>query len=612
MKSPLFLTLLLALTSLIASAVDRPNIVWIVSEDNGASHLRLYNPQGAPTPNIEALAADGIVFDHAFSNAPVCSVARSTLITSSYAPRIGTQFHRRSALVPLPHDQRMFPSYLRDAGYYTSNNSKEDYNAFKAPDVWDESSGKASYRNRNKGQSFFHVQNFGTTHEGQLFFTAEQMANQPTQTDPATVRVPDYLPDTPLFRYTVARYLDLHMKMDTLVGEFIAQLEADGVLDNTIIFYYGDHGGIMPRSKGYAYETGLHVPLVINVPSKWQHLVHKQPGTRDDTFVSFVDFGATVLNLADVEVPDAFDGRPFLGRGVHTLLLAERNEVFGYADRFDEKSDLVRTLRRDNFKYMRNYTPFTVDMLHNQYRYRQLAYREWRDIYRAGELPPHQAQFFEARAPEALYDISVDPDEVNNLAKDPAYAAITADLRNSLASRLKGMPDLSFYPESILTTTAWANPTQFGQDHQAEIADLIDVADLALLPFAEAQSGIAAALTSLNPWERYWGLIVCSSFADEASEFMSRARHLVLEDDTTHVRVRAAEFLGIIRAMDPVPLLHKEIAESTDSVETMTILNTVVLLQDHHGYEFKVNARTIGKPYNEITNRLNHLNHLGE
>ena len=608
MKSPLFLTLLIALTGLIASAADRPNIVWIVSEDNGATHLRLYNPQGAPTPNIESLAAEGITFDHAFSNAPVCSVARSTLISSSYAPRIGVQFHRRSALVPLPQHHRMFPAYLRDAGYYTSNNSKEDYNAFKAPDVWDESSNKASYRNREQGQSFFHVQNFGTTHEGQLFFTAEQMANEPTQTDPATVRVPDYLPDTPLFRYTVARYLDLQMKMDAEVGKFIAQLEADGVLDNTIIFYYGDHGGIMPRSKGYAYETGLHIPLVVRAPAKWQHLVHKQPGTRDDTFVGFVDFGATVLNLAGVDVPDAFDGRPFLGRGVHTLLLAERDEVFGYADRFDEKTDFVRTLRRGNFKYMRNYTPFTVDMLQNNYRYRQLAYREWRRLYRAGELTPEQAQFFEPRAPEALYDIANDPDEINNLADDPAYKDIVKDLRQSLTVRLKGMPDLSFYPESILTTTAWQNPTQFGQDHKAEIAQLIDIANLALMPFAKAQPKIAAALSSTNPWERYWGLIVCSSFAAEASDFYVRASHISKTDDTTHVRVRAAEFLGITKAADPVPLLQQELAESTDSVETMLILNTLVLLRDHFGYTFNVNDRTIGKPYREITNRLNHLN----
>ncbi len=608
MKPSRFFSLIVVLTAIVASAADRPNIVWIVSEDNGATHLRLYNPQGAPTPHIESLAQTGIVFNHAFSNAPVCSVARSTLITSSYAPRLGMQFHRRSALVPLPAAQRMFPAYLRDAGYYTSNNSKEDYNVFKADDVWDASSNKASYRQRAAGQPFFHVQNFGSTHEGQLFFNAKKMAAEPTKTDPASVRVPAYLPDTPIFRYSIARYLDLQMKMDAEVGQFLDQLKADGVLDDTIVFYYGDHGGILPRSKGYAYESGLHVPLVVNVPAKWQHLVHRQPGTRENGFVSFVDFGATVLNLAGVAVPAEFDGRPFLGQGVTAAEVASRQDAIGYADRFDEKIDQVRTLRRGHFKYMRNYQPFTVDMLHNEYRYHQLAYQEWRRLYRAGELNATQGQFFEPRAAEAVYDLSVDPDEVNNLAADPAYAKVLKELRTSLAAKLKSMPDLSFYPESVITTRAITGPAAFGQSHQTEIARLIDIADLAVLPFDEAAPALAAALASRHPWERYRALIVCSSFGEEAAQFMARARHLALADNTRHVRVRAAEFLGIIRAMDPVSLIENELAESTDAVETLAILNTVVLLQDHYGYSFKVSTRSIGKPYNEINNRLNYLN----
>ncbi len=523
------LILLLSLgvfASSLLNAAEHPNIVWIVSEDNGATHLRLYNPQGAPTPNIEALAQTGIVFDHAFSNAPVCSVARSTLISSSYAPRLGVQFHRRSALVPMPPKHRMFPSYLRDAGYFTTNNSKEDYNAIRPDDVWSQSSNKASYRNRAAGQPFFHVQNFGSTHEGQLFFTAKQMANEPTKTDPASVRVPDYLPDTPLFRYTIARYLDLQMKMDAEVGEFIAQLKADGVYDDTIIFYYGDHGGILPRSKGYAYESGLHVPFVVHVPARWQHLVHRAPGSHEPGFVSFVDFGATVLNLAGVPVPRVFDGKPFLGPGVTAAEVGARNEVIGYADRFDEKSDFVRTLRRDNFKYMRSFEPFTVDMLHNEYRYKQLAYREWRRLYQAGELDASSGQFFEPRAPEALYDLSTDPDEINNLAADPSYAAILTDMRDALTARLKALPDLSFYPESILT------------DHRDEIGRLLDTANLALLPFDAAEPKLKAALASSNPWRRYWAIIASSSFGAQASSLADTISAIATNDSTREVRIR--------------------------------------------------------------------------
>ena len=607
MKLPSLLFLLLALTSLVASAADRPNIVWIVSEDNGATHLRLYNPQGAPTPHIESLAERGIVFDHAFSNAPVCSVARSTLITSSYAPRLGLQYHRRSALMPMPGGHRMFPAYLRDAGYHTTNNSKEDYNGIKGDGSWDESSNRATYRNRASGQPFFHVQNFGTTHEGQLFFTAEQMANEPTQTDPASVRVPDYLPDTPLFRYTVARYLDLHMEMDASVGEFLAELEADGVLEDTIIFYYGDHGGIMPRSKGYAYETGLHIPLIVVAPPKWQHLVPGAPGTRETGFVSFVDFGATVLNVAGVAVPDAFDGRPFLGADITPEDVAARDTVFGYANRFDEKSDFVRTVRRGNFKYLRHYTPYTVDMLYNRYRYLQLAYREWRRLYEAGELTADQAQFFEPRGPEALYNIDQDPDEIHNLANDPAYADTVRELRETLNTQLIASSDLSFYPESILTSRAITNPTVFGANRREEIKRLIAIADLALEPFAEVESALRSALTSANPWERYWGVLASSAFGEEALSLAPLIKQIAHEDTERMTRVRAAEFLGITHAGDPVPLLKRELGEAVDSVETMNILNTIALLQDHYGHDFKLNARSVGNPFREITNRIDYL-----
>lgn len=602
---PSVLLLTLAVSSLWAA--DRPNIVWLVSEDNSAVYLRLYEPHGAPTPRIEALARDGIVFEHAFSNAPVCSVARSTLISGSYAPRLGAQYHRRSTLVPMPDGQRMFPAYLRDAGYYTSNNSKEDYNTIKADDVWDDSSGRASYRHRKAGQPFFHVQNFSTTHEGKLFFTAKEMAAEPTKTDPASVRVPAYLPDTPLFRYSVAKYLDLHLKMDAEIGTFVDQLAKDGVLEDTIIFYYGDNGGILPRSKGYAYNSGLQIPLVVHVPAKWRHLVNLPMGSRENAFVNFYDFGPTVLTLAGLPVPAQMDGKPFLGPGVNAASLASRTETFGYADRFDEKYDFVRTVRRGQFVYMRSYQPFNVDALYNEYRYHQLGYQEWARLYRDGQLSPVQQQFFKPRAAEALYDLSTDPDEVHNLAQDPAFAKITAELRTRLTERVKAMPDLSFYPESLLANKAAQNPTAFGNAHRDEIARLVDIADLSLQTFAKASPRLATALASSNPWERYWGLIVCSAFDQAAAGFTATAKQLAKSDPEPLVRVRAAEFLGLIHAGDPVPVLVDALENSTSAVETMLILNTVTLLKDFHGYKFELTEKNLGRAFAEINGRLKHL-----
>ena len=328
---------------------DKPNIVWIVSEDNSAKWLRLYNEGGAPMPYVERLARVGITFNNAFSCAPVCSVARSTIISGCYAPRLGAQYHRKQATVAMPDGLKMFPWYLRKNGYHTTNNSKEDYNFHPADKkgVWDASSRKANYKNRKPGQPFFHVQNFGTTHEGKTF--GDPLKFQ-LKTDPAKVRLAAYHPDTPVFRRSYAHYLDNHMTVDTQIGAFLKKLEIDGLLDDTFIFYYGDHGGVMPGSKGYANESGLRVPMVVSVPKNWQHLAPTPTRTRVDGFVEFVDLSATVLNLAGVEIPTAIDGKPFLGKGVTLEELNKRDQSFGYADRFDEKYDLVRTLRKGKFR----------------------------------------------------------------------------------------------------------------------------------------------------------------------------------------------------------------------------------------------------------------------
>lgn len=570
-------------------AAERPNIVWLISEDNSVHYMDLYDPHGAPTPHIAKMAEHGLIYDHAFSNAPVCSVARTTLITGCYGPRIGTQYHRRSVLVPMPPGLKMFPAYLRDAGYYTANNSKKDYNAIEGPGLWDESSKKASWRKRAMGQPFFYKQSFVTTHESSLHFSAKKMANEETKTDPATVFVAPYHPDTKTFRYTNARYRDNMMKVDEQIGAVVAELEKDGLLEETFIFYFGDHGGVLPRGKGYAYESGLHVPLVVRVPERWKHLVDAEIGTRQQGFVSFIDFGPTTLNLAGVTVPEQVDGKPFLGEGIQQADVEKRETAFGYADRFDEKYDLVRTWRKGRYKYIRNYQPFNFDGLQNNYRYRMLAYQEWRELYQQGKLNKHQRHFFETRGAEELYDVEADPHEVKNLAGDPHHANKLAELRNDLSTFVSELPDLSFYPESVLAEEAFSAPVQFGKQHQQEIAKLIQIADLSLLPYAEAAGKIEAALNSENPWQRYWGLIVCSSFGQQAKQFAEQAQQLAQADAEPLVRVRAAEFLALTGFADPQPVIVKALREASSGIEAGLILNSLVLLQDSQpGYQFNV------------------------
>lgn len=577
---PLLSCLVLLLCSSTLRANERPNFVWLVSEDNSKHYLKLFDEHGAEAPRIAEMAEQGLLFEHAFSNAPVCSVARTTLITGCYAPRIGTQFHRKMVEVPLPGDLQMFPAYLREAGYYTTNRQKKDYNAIEGEGVWDESSKRATWRDRRDGQPFFHYQSFPVTHESSLHFSAEKMANEPTETDPDDVTLAPYHPDTPTFRYTYARYHDRIRQLDGQIGEVLDQLQADGLLEDTFVFYFGDHGGVLPRGKGYVYESGLHVPLVVRVPENWQHLAPAPRRTRIDGFVSFIDFGPTLLHLAGLPVPDEVDGRPFLGESVTLTDINARDEAFGHADRFDEKYDLVRSLRRGKFKYIRSYQPFNFDGLQNNYRYRMLAYAEWRRLFHEKLLKDIQRQFFETRPPEALYDLDADPHETVNLANDPEHAETLAQLRKALSNKLKTLPDLSLYPESHLVEHAFDNPTEFGQLHQQEIARLIDLADLSLHPFDEVRDQIQAALQSENPWVRYWALITCSTHGEPAKVFIPLAMSLATADPERLVRVRAAEFLALINAADPRPVITEALRTTESATEANLILNTLVLLRD--------------------------------
>ncbi|MEX0321768.1 MAG: sulfatase-like hydrolase/transferase [Puniceicoccaceae bacterium] len=589
------IALFLAFNLSLHAGQDRPNIVWLVTEDNSIHYLKLYDEGGAAMPTVEKLASEGIVFNNAFSNAPVCSAARSTIISGCYGPRAFSHFHRRSVLVPMPDGLKMFPTYLREAGYYTTNCSKEDYNFIKTEGVWDASSGKASYRNRKPGQPFFHVQNFGTTHEGRLHFSEKQYRNEKTTTDPETVSIFPVHPDTHLFKYTNAKYRDLHMKVDAEMGKFVKQLEEDGVLDDTIIFYYGDHGGVLPGSKGYIYERGVHVPMVVRIPEKWKHLApfdkaQGRPiatGNRVDGFVQFIDLGPTVLNLAGIEVPKLVDGKPFLGKGVELAELNSRDTAFCYADRFDEKYDFVRTLRKGKYKYMRNYQPFNFDGLQNNYRYKMLAYEEWRDLYEAGKLTPEQAQFFEPRPAEALFDVEADPFETVNLAGKRKYREKLVEMRKAMKEQVRALPDLSFIPEPVLYTDAAKNPVAYGQKHKKRISQLANVADLNLRPFKNATEPLDKALSSNDALKRYWGLVICSSFGKEAAAYADKARELAKSDPDNLVRMRAAEFLGLIGAEDPRPVLIECMKNAKNDEEAAFILNTVTLLHDSNpGYKF--------------------------
>lgn len=590
-------------------AADRPNFVWVLSEDSSKHYFQLFNEneEGARAPNIENLARHGLMFERAFSCSPVCSVARTTLITSVYAPRIGTQFHRQIRPVTLPEGWKLFPGYLKSEGYYTTNNAKEDYNTKKQQGIWDQSSKQAHWKNRpNKETPFFHMQTFTVSHESSLHFSQKEMEEPGLKTNPNTVKLAPYHPDTPLFRYTKARYHDRIMQVDSLVGTLVAELEQSGLLEDTFIFYFGDHGGVLPRSKGYLYEAGLHVPLVVRVPENFKHLVEVPLGERVKGFVSFVDFGPTLLHLAGVDVPRHMDGKPFLGPKITLEELNQRDTAFGYADRFDEKYELCRSLRKGRYKYLRNYQPYYPDALQNNYRYNMLAYQEWRKLFQQRKLNPVQRAFFLPKDPECLYDLETDPHETNNLAEDPKYQTVLKELRGELSERVKSLPDLSFLPESVLVEEAMPNPLAFGEEHKAQIVRLVDIADLSLADWKTAEPKLKKALASEDPWERYWAAIVCATFGTKAKGLSQDVLPL-LNDEELLVRVRAAEFLAILREVDPQPTLTGVLKESHSPVTTLIALNSIVFLRDYGRYEFHIDPETIRAKDSLVERRLEYL-----
>ena len=300
-----------------------PNVLWIVAEDHGPHHGS-YGDAYAVTPNLDRLAAEGARFTRAFAVTPVCAPARSGIITGMYPTSIGSH-HMRSTAVPPPH-VKGFTERLRAAGYFTTNNAKTDYNfspwlptetrraVREAPlGLWDQNGEHAHWRNRAPGQPFFSVFNLGASHEGQVRMPDDRFAERTARLapkarhDPASAPLPPYYPDTPEVRRDIARYYDLVTVMDAAAGEILAALEADGLADDTVVFFYGDHGWGLPRGKRWVYDSGLRVPLLVRWPGRIE------PGTVRSDLVSFIDFAPTLLSLAGVAVPAHMQGRVFLG-----------------------------------------------------------------------------------------------------------------------------------------------------------------------------------------------------------------------------------------------------------------------------------------------------------
>lgn len=525
----------------------QPNILWVTSEDNGP-HLGAYGDSFADTPNLDRLAQRGLTYLNAWSTAPVCAPARTTIISGLYPTSTGSE-HMRS-MTRLPEDMLMFPYYLREAGYYCTNNSKEDYNLEKTGTVWDESSRDAHWKHRKPGQPFFAVFNFTVTHESQIRLRPHTPVHDPTR-----VRVPAYQPDNPEVRRDWAQYYDKLTEMDAQVGAILGQLEEEGLADDTIVFYWGDHGPGMPRSKRWPYDSGLHVPLIVSVPEKFKHLAPSdyRAGGKTDRLVGFIDLAPTLLSLAGIEPPAFMQGHAFLGEFED----AEQPYLYGFRGRMDERYDLVRSVRDKRFIYIRNFMPHKIYGQYIAYMFQTPTTQVWKDLFDRGQLKEYQARFWKSKPPEELYDLSKDPDEINNLVNSPDHQAILKRFRQAQREWVLTVRDVGFLPEAEIHSRAGAStPYEMGHDeNQYPLSRILETAETAsnLSKDEETIAKLRKGMRDADSGVRYWA---AQGFLMRKREGVESSRQLLLEelqDSSPSVRIISAEALAKYAGDEDIP-----------------------------------------------------------
>ncbi|MHC4498094.1 MAG: sulfatase family protein [Planctomycetota bacterium] len=431
----------------------RPNFLWISCEDISPD-LACYGDSYSVTPNLDRLAQQGCRYTNAFVSFPVCAPTRSSIITGVHPGTLGTMHMRTKnrgyEAVP-PPQVKCFTEYLRAAGYYCTNNRKTDYQ-FKPPfTAWDESSRKAHWRNRPPNTPFFSVFNFTTTHESQCWpREGEKLIH-----DPAKAVVPPYYPDTPIVRENLARYYDNITKMDGQVGEILEQLERDGLTEETVVFFWSDHGRGLPRCKRWPYDSGLRVPLIIRWPARIE------AGSVCDELVNLIDLPPTLLSLAGIQVPEYMQGRVLLGEKKNK----SREHVFGGRNRMDASSnDHIRTARDKRYRYIRNFNPEAPYAQRIDYMEKMPIMQEWRRLHAEGRLSGAQELFFRHPKPEEeLYDLVTDPYEVNNLAESPRHhrhQRILKRMRAALEKWIEDTGDLGGFDEEELIERMWPGRKQ--------------------------------------------------------------------------------------------------------------------------------------------------------
>ncbi len=568
-----------------------PNIVWFMSEDN-SPFLGSYGNEFVHTPTLDSLAALGIRYENAYSNAPVCAPSRSGIITGMLPVSIGSQ-HMRSS-VELPEEYRYYIDFLKDQGYYLSLRLKRDYNIARDTDAWEEDDWwdfEEALANRGENQPFYMFYNTWQSHEGKIhgeqegyeYFQAtfesrgqsfiDSVWSSFRAPDPETIKLPDYLPDLPEVRNDLALYYTLMEALDFEFREFLKALEMSGELQNTIIIYSSDHGGVMARSKRFAMETGLHVPMFIWFPPKYEHLAPSRQGSSNDDIVTLLDIPPTILQLAGAATPDYFQGVSLLesGEGRHET-------AFGFRGRMDESYDMVRTLRRGDYRYSQVYYPFRPDGQHVAYLWRAPNVQAWDTHHREGMTDHVTRAFFEPRPAEGLYNVTEDPYQLRNLADSAGYDSLLLALREEQLSYLREVGDLGFIPEGILYEKYRLDSVPYMRQYDREtLGTIIEAGVQATL---RPDNGLVEeyAESDLAP-VRFWGAMAAVQLTRN-KEGPSGILEKLAGDQAGDIRVVAAEGLfydgQVERAID---VLKEVILQEENPYVVIRALNTWYYLQ---------------------------------
>ncbi|WP_299064576.1 sulfatase [uncultured Polaribacter sp.] len=552
MKKNRILIILLLLIVNSFSAQEKPNILWITIEDTSPQFIGCYGNKNASTPNIDKLAKEGIRFTNAFSTGTVCSPSRSAIITGIPTYKMGTGNHRSN--YSIPKFIKGFPFFLKQEGYYTSNNVKTDYNIANEKafikEAWHESSNTASWSGKKENQPFFSVFNYAASHQSRTMsmpfdwykkYVWDYLSEKDRIADNA-FEIPPFYKDSPEMRKQFARVYNSIKLTDNRIGKLLKKLEDDGLAENTIIFFYADHGEGMPRGKTNGINYGYRVPFIIKFPEKYKHLSPwGKAGSISSQLVSFEDLAPTILALANVEKPSYLKGSTLIGENRSK----EKKYLLLSTDRADNGPDLVRTITDGRFVYSRNFMPFMPQLRYINYLEIGEITQQMRLDFKNNQLNELQKSVFNPRAIEVLYDIENDLWETKNLVDEPAYKKVLVKMRKQLCEEVLKAKDIHFAPEyeiGLLSKTT----TAYGYRQSKENYPFKAIFNMALLSGKTDSKTIKIQLKELdndNKFIRYWAIIGLMSQNDEIIKKHRSDLIKVLEDAYPPIKITAAAIL---------------------------------------------------------------------